>query len=94
MPELAVAPEPQVEEDVKGRRGSEPFAILRSRFGFTTAEARVAGHLSEGLSYADVAERLCVSYHTVHTHVKAIHAKAGVKTNGRLLALMRRLSEE
>jgi DNA-binding CsgD family transcriptional regulator len=47
--------------------------------------------LAEGLSYAEVAERIGVSYHTVHTHVKAIHEKAKVKSNGRLLALIRNI---
>lgn len=62
---------------------------LRKRFGFTRTEAEVAGALVEGLSYSEIAEKLGVSYHTVHTHVKAIHQKAGVSTNGRLTALIR-----
>ncbi len=66
---------------------------LRERFGLTPTEARVAGQLAEGLSYADVAERLGVSYHTVHSHVKSIHNKTGVPTNGRLLAFMRDLMQ-
>ena len=93
MFELAVALESLAEEDVREKRAKAPESILRLRFGFTAAEARVAGQLAEGLSYADVAELLGVSYHTVHTHVKAIHAKAGVKSNGRLLAWMGHLSE-
>lgn len=67
---------------------------LRDRFSLTPAEARVVTGLLEGLSYAEIAERLGVSYHTVHTHVKAIHVKAGVRTNGRLLALLRRVQED
>ena len=65
---------------------------LRKRFSFTSSEANIALLLAEGLSYAEVAARLAVSYHTVHTHVKAIHRKAGVKSNGRLLALLSRVS--
>ena len=62
---------------------------LRERFGFTKTEARVAVALLEGLSYCEIAGNLGVSYHTVHTHVKAIHTKAGVATTGQLTALIR-----
>jgi DNA-binding CsgD family transcriptional regulator len=62
---------------------------LRARFGFTKTEAEVAVALVEGLSYGEIAEKLGISYHTVHTHVKAIHTKAGVATTGQLTALMR-----
>ena len=62
---------------------------LRARFGFTKTEAEVAVALVEGLSYAEIAKRLGTSYHTVHTHIKAIHTKAGVATTGQLSALVR-----
>ena len=60
------------------------------RFGFTRVEAVVAGALADGLTYKEIAKRFGVSYHTVHSHVKAIHEKAGVGNNGRLLALIYR----
>lgn len=60
-----------------------------TRFGFTKAETVVAAMLIEGLSYGEIAVRLGVSYHTVHTHIKAIHNKARVTTTGRLGALLR-----
>ncbi len=50
MSELAVALEPLAEEDVREKRAKAPESILRLRFGFTAAEARVAGQLAEGLS--------------------------------------------
>lgn len=62
---------------------------LRARFGFTKTEAEVAVALVEGLSYDEIARKLGVSYHTVHTHIKAIHTKAAVATTGRLIALIR-----
>jgi DNA-binding CsgD family transcriptional regulator len=64
---------------------------LRRRFSLTHAEANIALLLAEGLTYAEIAERLGVSYHTVHTHVKAVHSKARVSSNGRLLALIRNI---
>ena len=66
-------------------------ARLRARFGLTPAEIRVAVVLAEGLSYAEIAKRLAISVHTVHTHVKEIHQKLGVHTNGRAAAIIRRL---
>ena len=69
-------------------------AELRKRYSFTSSEANIALLLAEGLSYAEVAGRLGVSYHTVHTHVKAIHQKASVKSNGRLLALHSRVGDD
>ncbi len=62
---------------------------LRSRFGFTKTEAEVAVALVEGCSYDEIAKKLGVSYHTVHTHVKAVHTKAEVGTTGKLIALIR-----
>jgi DNA-binding CsgD family transcriptional regulator len=61
---------------------------LRQRFSLTCREGAVAASLVEGLSYSEIAQRLGISYHTVHTHVKAIHHKAHVSSNGRLLALI------
>jgi DNA-binding NarL/FixJ family response regulator len=52
-------------------------------------EALVAVVLAEGLSYVEAAQLCHVSYHTVHSHVKAIHEKTGVHSKGRLAALIR-----
>ena len=61
---------------------------LSERFGFTPMEAIVALALAEGLTYKEIARRYRISFHTVHTHVKALHEKARVSSNGRLLALI------
>ncbi len=81
-------------------RNSEEAAGIQALFigggiSLTPAETRVAAGLTEGLSYKEIAKRLGLSaeYHTVHTHVKAIHIKAGVGTTGQLLALIRRMQE-
>jgi len=66
-------------------------AQLHEKFSLTAAETRVACLLAEGLSYGEIGDRLGVSYHTVHSHMKAIHQKMGVATNLRLLALIREL---
>ncbi|HEY6931245.1 MAG TPA: helix-turn-helix transcriptional regulator [Thermoanaerobaculia bacterium] len=69
-------------------------AALRQRFGLTRMECIVACALADGLTYAEIADRCSVSYHTIHSHVKAIHAKANVKSNSRLLALILRMETD
>jgi DNA-binding NarL/FixJ family response regulator len=53
-------------------------------------ESVVACAVADGLTYEEIADRCCVSYHTVHSHVNAIHQKVGVSSNTRLLALIRK----
>jgi DNA-binding CsgD family transcriptional regulator len=65
-------------------------AILRDRFGLSRMEAVVARALADGLTYEEIADRCCISYHTVHSHVNAIHQKVGVSSNARFLALIRK----
>lgn len=69
-------------------------ADLGARFGLTPAEVRIVRELAAGLTYAEIAARLGVSYHTVHTHIKAIHRKAGVRSNARFLALIAHMEKE
>ena len=63
---------------------------LRERFGLTRMEGAVASALAEGLTYDEIAELFSISYHTVHSHIKAIHLKARVSSTGRLLAKIRK----
>jgi DNA-binding CsgD family transcriptional regulator len=65
-------------------------ATLRERFGLSRMEAVVASALADGLTYEEIADRCSISYHTVHSHVNAIHQKVGVSSNTRLLALIRK----
>jgi len=77
-------------------QGTEPAAgssladALRERFGLSRMETVVACALADGLTYEEIADRCGVSYHTVHSHVNAIHQKVGVSSNARLLALIRK----
>jgi DNA-binding CsgD family transcriptional regulator len=70
--------------------GSSLAGTLRQRFGLSRMEAVVACSLADGLTYEEIADRCCISYHTVHSHVSAIHRKVGVSSNARLLALIRK----
>ena len=61
---------------------------LRRQFALTPAQSNIVAGIAAGLSYTEVAEQLHVSYHTVHTHMKAIHAKLDVHSRAQLLALV------
>jgi DNA-binding NarL/FixJ family response regulator len=84
-----IAPRQATHPAISANALSTLSAELRSSFGFTPAESVVAALLTEGLAYSEIAEKLNVSYNTVHTHTKAIHRKASVPTTGRLTALIR-----
>lgn len=54
-------------------QGSPEDRILSSR------EKSVVKGLEQGMSYKEIADRLCISPHTVHTHIKNIYEKLQVK---------------
>ncbi len=53
---------------------------LRSRFGLTAREAEVALAISQGLSRAEIADRLQLRPSTVRTHTEAVFRKLDVRT--------------
>ena len=57
--------------------------------GLTRRQMTVLGLLAEGLSNADIADRLFVSTKTVDHHVSAILAKLNAQTRGQAVALAR-----
>jgi DNA-binding CsgD family transcriptional regulator len=59
--------------------------------GLTTREAEVLQLLADGLSYAEVAERLILSEKTVGHHVSAVLRKLGEPTRSRAVAAALRL---
>lgn len=50
-------------------------------------ERRVAAELARGLHTEDIAEILCISPHTVRTHVRNIKRKLGARTSAQAVAL-------
>jgi NarL family two-component system response regulator LiaR len=56
--------------DVKSWPGSE--------LGLTRRESEVAAFLMEGLSNRELGDAMCLSEHTVKSHLKALFAKTGV----------------
>jgi DNA-binding CsgD family transcriptional regulator/tetratricopeptide (TPR) repeat protein len=71
-------------------RGSSP-ATRANPAGLTTRQLEVLGLLAEGLTNADIADRLVISLRTTDHHVSAILAKLAVRTRGEAAAAARRL---
>src|SRR5262245_58539705 len=55
----------------------ESIDRLRSHFGLTPAEARLALHLVTGQTLRSAAAKLSISYETARTHLKNIFKKTG-----------------
>lgn len=55
-------------------------------FGLTVRESEVAAFLAEGLSNHAIADSLCISEHTVKSHLKSIFQKAGVASRTQAVA--------
>ena len=64
----------------KGPAPAQPAAILSGR------EKEVLDCLSQGFLYKEIAEKLGISYETVHTYVRRIYEKLQVKTCAQAVA--------
>jgi DNA-binding CsgD family transcriptional regulator len=62
---------------------------LRSRYGLSAREIEVARLVANGLSNAEVAEKLGVSYFTARNHVERLLSKLGVGNRSRVGAVLR-----
>jgi len=65
-----------------------PQDILRTLFGLTPAECRVALLLGVGHSPQEIAQTIGVSFETVRSHIKSIFSKTNVKRQGELIRLL------
>jgi DNA-binding CsgD family transcriptional regulator len=69
-----------------------PETELRSLFGLTYAEARVATAIFDGLSMREAAETLGVALNTVRFQLALVYEKSGVTRQAELVKMMMRLS--
>lgn len=60
--------------------------MLRSMYGFTKCESRLAALLARGLSIAEAAECLGVSVNTIKTHLRGIYERMGTSKQALVVA--------
>ncbi len=65
-----------------------PASRLRSLYGFTPTEARVAAKIAGGLSPESVGAAIGVQANTVRMHLKRIFAKTGTRRQSELVRLL------
>ncbi|MDO1585338.1 helix-turn-helix transcriptional regulator [Rhizobium oryzicola] len=69
-----------------------PAPMLKGLYDLTPTEARVAEALVEGLTVAEITERIGCAQETVRTHVKAILSKARMASQRDFVAAMSSIS--
>lgn len=62
--------------------------LLRVWYGLTPAEARVAALLTDGLTVAEIVDRLRIGANTARTHLKSIFAKTSTRRQAELIRLL------
>jgi DNA-binding CsgD family transcriptional regulator len=67
---------------------NESIELLRSHFGLTPAEARVALHLVAGETLRSAEVKLSISYETARTHLKNIFNKTGSSRQAELVIVI------
>jgi DNA-binding CsgD family transcriptional regulator len=65
-----------------------PLEVMRTHFGLTLTEARLAEQLAAGKSVTNAAEALLITEETVRTHLKSILSKTDTHRQGQLIALL------
>lgn len=68
--------------------GCAPIDLLRRSYGLTAAEARLAGDLAEGLRVEEAAAKHGVTIGTARSHLKAVFAKTGTRSQSALVRLL------
>ena len=70
-----------------------PKSALKSYFGLSIAEARLAQRLTSGEALKDAANHLGISKHTARVQLKAVFAKMNVHRQAELVALLAQLMD-
>jgi DNA-binding CsgD family transcriptional regulator len=65
---------------------AEIFDLLSRTYGFTRRERELVTLVLEGLATKELAQALCISPFTVQDHLKAVFAKAGVRSRRGLVS--------
>ncbi len=71
---------------LRGATPAETFDLLCRGYALTRRERQLVSALVAGLDTRALAERLCISRHTVQDHLKSVFAKVGVRSRRELVA--------
>jgi DNA-binding CsgD family transcriptional regulator len=74
-----------------GAQRRSPEVSLRSAFGLTPAESRLASHLGTGQSLETICEELEISKETGRNQLKSIFAKTGVHRQSEMVLLLSKM---
>ncbi len=69
-------------------KSNTPFAYYMNAKNLTPREIDVAALTRDGLRDRDIADRLCISVHTVNQHLKKIHKKLETHARSELVSLL------
>lgn len=76
---------PPGQKTLPGKEGMFKEKTFAAKYSLTHQEMTVLTYIIQGVSYADVADKLCISYHTVKNHMSKIFMK--LKVNKRSAAI-------
>jgi DNA-binding CsgD family transcriptional regulator len=71
---------------IRASTADEIFDLLAKTYDLTRRERELAGLLLDGFATKQLADALCISSHTVQDHLKAVFAKAGVRSRRELVS--------
>ena len=83
---LGEGPGARIAVALEAARAAELAPLIAAAYGLTPRERLVTQLVAQGLSTAQIAERLHLSAYTVQDHLKAIFEKLGVSSRGELVA--------
>jgi DNA-binding CsgD family transcriptional regulator len=64
---------------------SEEWGTIVEALNLSSRETQIASAIVEDATEREIAVRLGISHHTVHTYVARLFSKAGVRSRGQLL---------
>ena len=71
---------------IEPAKASEVAPIIVEAYDLGPREQQITQMIARGLATAEIAQRLCLSQHTVRDYVKSVFDKVGVSSRGELVA--------
>ena len=77
--------------EIRAGQPGESAAGAAAGIEFTSREIGILRLLEKGMSYTEISEKLNISPHTVHSHIKKIYEKVQAGSRAEMLAKARRM---